>query len=123
MNLIRVWGGGMTERPEFYAAADQLGILVMQEFWMSGDNNGRWAGEYNWPDDHSLYIRSARDVVRMLRNHPSLLFWCGGNELSPPEKNPSPDIESALELAIHELDDTRFYIQSSMGQGGPKYVL
>jgi beta-galactosidase/beta-glucuronidase len=42
MNLIRVWGGGVTERPEFYEAADELGVLVMQEFWMTGDNNGRW---------------------------------------------------------------------------------
>ena len=30
-----VWGGGLTERPEFYEACDELGVLVMQEFWMS----------------------------------------------------------------------------------------
>ena len=47
LNLIRVWGGGGTERPEFYDAADRLGILVLQEFWMTGDNNGRWAGSYS----------------------------------------------------------------------------
>ena len=23
---------------------DELGVLVYQEFWMTGDNNGRWAG-------------------------------------------------------------------------------
>ena len=31
MNLIRVWGGGLAERPEFYDACDQLGMLVHQE--------------------------------------------------------------------------------------------
>lgn len=31
LNLIRVWGGGLTERPEFYDACDELGVLVMQE--------------------------------------------------------------------------------------------
>ena len=41
MNLIRVWGGGVTEQPEFYRACNEQGMLVMQEFWMSGDNNGR----------------------------------------------------------------------------------
>lgn len=28
MNMIRVWGGGLTERPEFYEACDKYGILV-----------------------------------------------------------------------------------------------
>ena len=31
MNLIRVWGGGLAERPEFYDACDKLGVLVHQE--------------------------------------------------------------------------------------------
>ena len=84
LDLIRVWGGGIAERPEFYAAADALGVLVMQEFWMTGDNNGRWAGEYSWPLDHAVYLDNARDTVRALRGHASLLFWCGGNELDPP---------------------------------------
>ena len=35
LNLIRVWGGGIAERPEFYDAADEMGVLVMQEFWMT----------------------------------------------------------------------------------------
>jgi mannosylglycoprotein endo-beta-mannosidase len=39
LNLIRVWGGGLTERPEFFEACDELGVLVMQEFWMSGAKN------------------------------------------------------------------------------------
>ena len=30
LNTIRVWGGGLTERPEFFEACDQLGVLVMQ---------------------------------------------------------------------------------------------
>jgi len=31
----------VTEQPEFYRACNEQGMLVMQEFWMSGDNNGR----------------------------------------------------------------------------------
>ena len=131
MNLIRVWGGGLTERPEFYEAADQLGVLVMQEFWMTGDNNGRWAGDNDWPLDHSLYLSCAADVMKMLRNHPSLLFWCGGNELLPGTvgghgKNAGARnrtasgwqgdlIENKLPTLVRQLDGHRFYIPSSMG--------
>ncbi|MFZ0280890.1 MAG: beta-glycosidase, partial [Bacteroidales bacterium] len=42
MNMIRVWGGGLTERPEFYDACDKYGILVWQDLWISGDCNGEW---------------------------------------------------------------------------------
>jgi mannosylglycoprotein endo-beta-mannosidase len=41
MNLIRVWGGGITERRSFYEACDKYGVFVYQEFWMTGDNNGK----------------------------------------------------------------------------------
>jgi len=39
LNLIRVWGGALTERPEFYDACDRYGLLVFQDFWNSGDCN------------------------------------------------------------------------------------
>ncbi|MCK7535814.1 MAG: hypothetical protein MZV63_34935 [Marinilabiliales bacterium] len=42
MNMIRVWGGSITERPEFYEACDRYGILVWQDLWITGDCNGRW---------------------------------------------------------------------------------
>jgi mannosylglycoprotein endo-beta-mannosidase len=118
MNIIRVWGGASTERPEFYDAADELGMLVMQEFWMTGDNNGRWAGSNDWPNDHPLYLSCVVDMMRMLRNHPSLLFWCGGNELLPPKGTAGWQmdlIDHKLRSLVSELDGTRFYIPSSMG--------
>ncbi|KNC80562.1 hypothetical protein SARC_07080 [Sphaeroforma arctica JP610] len=117
LNLIRVWGGGLTERPEFYEACDRLGVLVMQEFWMTGDNNGRWAGSYSWPDNPSSYLHQAEDMIKMVRSHVSLLFWCFGNELWPETLNPSKDIASGLESLLSTLDPTRFYIQSSMDIG------
>ena len=114
MNLLRVWGGGITERPEFYDAADALGVLVMQEFWMTGDNNGRWAGNYSWPLNHAVYLDNAKDMIKMVRHHPSLLFWCGGNELYPVESNPSKDIALGLKSLVSTYDPGRYYITSSM---------
>jgi hypothetical protein len=118
LNLIRVWGGALTERPEFYAACDRYGMLVFQDFWNSGDCNGRWEDpmkkEDQWtrkkyPNDHRLFIASAIDQVKMLRNHPSLAFWCGGNEITPPE-----DIFRALkDSIIPGLDGTRAFFDYS----------
>ena len=32
MNMLRVWGGGIYEYDQFYSLADQLGILIWQDF-------------------------------------------------------------------------------------------
>jgi len=118
LNLIRVWGGALTERPEFYQACDRYGILVFQDFWNSGDCNGRWVDpmkkEDQWtrrkyPDDHALFLASVTDQVKMIRNHPSLAFWCGGNEITPPI-----DILAAMkDSLLPALDGTRPFFDFS----------
>lgn len=113
-NIIRVWGGGIHEREEFYQACDELGIMVFQEYWMTGDNNGRWGGNYSWPDDHSSYLDNIQDAIISTRNHPSLLLWCWGNELSPEGQNPSSDIANGITNLLKQYDPGRFFIPSSM---------
>lgn len=118
LNLVRVWGGGLTERPEFYDACDKYGLLVMQDFWVSGDCNGRWFdplklddsdARKKYPDDHALFIESVEDQVKMLRNHPSLAIWCGGNEITPPQ-----DILTIMrDSLLPTLDGTRFFFNYS----------
>jgi mannosylglycoprotein endo-beta-mannosidase len=118
LNLIRIWGGSLTERPEFYNACDRYGILVFQDFWMSGDCNGKWFDpmkkEDQWtrrkyPDDHELFLESVADQVRMIRNHPSLAFYCGGNEIPPPQ-----DILKVMtDSLLPALDNTRYFFEYS----------
>ena len=118
LNLIRIWGGALTERPEFYNACDKYGLLVFQDFWTSGDCNGRWADpmkkedqltRLKYPDDHHLFIKSVTDQVKMIRNHPSLAFYCGGNEIIPPE-----DIYAAMkDSVLPSLDGTRYFFSYS----------
>ncbi len=118
MNMIRIWGGSMPERPEFYDACDKYGMLVWQDLWVSGDCNGEWfdprkkesqARRKAYPDNHSLFLETAIDQIKMLRNHPSLYLWCGGNETPPPA-----DLNHALETRIFpEYDGTRFYVNYS----------
>ena len=74
MNMIRHWGGGYYETDEFYSICDELGIMVWQDFMFGND----WQpGTY----DFKLNIEAeADDQVRRLRNHPSIVVWCGNNE-------------------------------------------
>lgn len=118
LNMIRIWGGSITERPEFYEACDKFGILVMQDLWITGDCNGRWldprklesqSRRREYPDDHPLFLKSLADQIKMLRNHASLCVWCGGNEFPPPD-----DIQEIIENELMpELDGTRYYLPES----------
>lgn len=127
LNLIRVWGGALIERPEFYEACDKYGMLVFQDMWGSGDCNGRWMDpmklEDQWtrrqyPDDHGLYLASIKDQVKMIRNYASLAIWCGGNEITPPE-----DILKALKDTIMPaLDNTRWFIEYSNSENMSRNV-
>lgn len=75
INLLRVWGGGNYESEAFYRRCDELGILVWQDFMFA-------SGEY--PDAGELWKsmqREAKTQVRRLRNHPSVVLWCGGDSI------------------------------------------
>ncbi len=118
LNLIRVWGGAIMERPEFYDACDRYGMLVFQDFWISADANGKWLdplkADDQWtrrkyPDDHQLFLRSAADQIKMVRNHASLAIWCGGNEITPPADIMIPLRDSILP----KLDGTRWFVDYS----------
>ncbi len=118
LNLIRIWGGAILERPEFYEACDKYGLMVMQDFWISGDCNGRWLDPMKkddqwtrrkYPDDHNLFLTSVADQVKMIRNHPSLALYCGGNELTPPENI----LVAMRDSILPSLDGTRYFIDYS----------
>ncbi|OLN85397.1 Beta-mannosidase B 2 [Colletotrichum chlorophyti] len=72
--MIRVWGGGIYEEEAFYDACDELGILVWQDFMFG-------CGNYpTWPELLQSIDREARENVKLLRHHPSIVIWAGNNE-------------------------------------------
>ncbi len=74
MNMIRHWGGGYYETDEFYDLCDELGIMIWQDFMFGND----WQpGAYFWKLN---VAQEAEDQLRRLRNHPSIVIWCGNNE-------------------------------------------
>jgi beta-mannosidase len=74
MNMVRAWGGGYYETDTFYDLCDELGLMVWQEFMFGNE----WQpGTY----DFKLNVaHEAEDQLRRLRNHPSIVIWCGNNE-------------------------------------------
>lgn len=116
LNALRVWGGGISERDEFYQACDEVGMVVYQEFWMSGDNNGRWAGNYSWPLDGRAYAAAVADTTRRLRRFASLFLYGGGNELWPASLSPPSFAMTAITNALDEGTQALF-IPSSMDGG------
>ncbi len=75
MNMVRNWGGGYYEDSTFFDIADELGLLVWQDFMFGG---GMQPG-YD-PAFRQNVVAEARDNVRRLRRHPSIVLWCGNNE-------------------------------------------
>ena len=75
MNMIRSWGGGYYESDGFFDIADELGLMVWQDFMFGGGMPPAYDEGFR-----QNVIAEARDQVRRLRDHPSLVLWCGNNE-------------------------------------------
>ena len=100
-NMIRNWTGESTE-PVFFDLADEYGMLVWHDFWLSTEGFN-----LNPTDDH-LFLNNSLDVIRRYRNHASIAIWCPRNEGYAP-----PAIENDLAAQIATEDGTRHYIGNS----------
>jgi len=73
-NMIRCWGGNVYESEAFFDWCDEHGVLVWQDFYIAC---------CIYPQDE-MFLDQVRQeaiqVIRRLRNHPSLAVWCGDNE-------------------------------------------
>lgn len=74
MNMVRVWGGGIYEDDVFYDLCDEMGLMVWQDFMFACST---YPAEGEWLEN---VRQEAVDNIRRLRNHPSIVIWCGGNE-------------------------------------------
>jgi beta-galactosidase/beta-glucuronidase len=110
INLVRIWGGGVTPCDEFFDAADRYGLLVWSDFWVTGDTQGEFKGSPDWPLEGEVFKRNVVSTIFRIRNHPSLLVWTGGNE-----GHARKELYDFMRNSIIELDGTRPYIPSSSG--------
>lgn len=75
-NFLRIWGGGVYESDALYEICDQCGILLWQEFVA--------ACAVVPAADQTLLDSFKKEAVyqtRRLSGHPSLIAWCGNNEI------------------------------------------
>jgi len=99
--MIRNWTGECTEEV-FYELADEYGLLVWNDFWLSTQH-------VNLPPaDFELFLRNATDTVRRFRNHPSIALWCARNEGYAPM-----GLEERLGDLVALEDGTRHYQSNS----------
>ncbi len=75
MNMVRNWGGGYYESDDFFDLTDELGLLVWQDFMFGGGMPPAYD-----PAFRANVVAEARDNVRRLRHHPSIVLWNGNNE-------------------------------------------
>jgi beta-mannosidase len=75
MNMVREWGGGIYESDDFYDICDELGLMVWQEFMFGGD---MVPGDLGFQQN---VREEAKQQVKRLRDHPSIVLWCGNNEI------------------------------------------
>lgn len=87
VNLVRVWGGGLIEKEEFYDLCDENGILIWQEFIQS--SSGIDNKPARTPEFLKLLKTAATAAVKQKRNHVSLALYSGGNELMDAPDRPS----------------------------------
>ena len=76
MNMLRIWGGGVYEQDAFYAACDELGVMIWHDFMFAC---------IDYPsEDPTLAAEVAAEAayqVKRLRNRASMALWAGNNEV------------------------------------------
>lgn len=114
-NMIRNWVG-QTGDKEFYDACDKYGIMVWQDFWLANPADGPD------PADEAMFVSNAKDYVNRIRQHSSIVLYCGRNEGYPPAT-----LNAELKKIVASEHSDLCYIPSSADDGvsghGPYWAI
>ena len=115
MNFIR--GSHYPKAPALVDACDELGLLFWSEncFWGGfGGGPGGWSYSGAYPSTSADFdkfdanvLASLTDMIRMHRNHPSIIVWSMGNENFFNGAGPADRVIALLKKSValtHELD-------------------
>jgi len=108
VNAVRVHAH--VNRPEFYSACDEAGLLVWQDF----------ALQWGYTQDREFVnqaVRQIKEMVNLLHNHPSIALWCCHNEPGPDARQ----LDQLLHDAVLEEDPFRPVRPSSGFEEHPYY--
>jgi beta-mannosidase len=121
INLLRIWGGGILEKEDFYKACDEVGIMVWREFPLSSSGCSDYPPDD--PETVAVLSRIAESMVRRRCHHACHIMWDGGNELAKgfdgrPEGREVPiDVDHPLiaefEKVVAKWDSGKKFIPTS----------
>ncbi len=101
MNTLRVWGGGVFPSEKMLDLADELGIMLSQEFPMSSCR----------PETDAVFLANLETTISQLvkryRNHACIIEWTGGNEMWWYQGDDHAALQ-LLERIVAEEDDRLF---------------
>ena len=112
-NMVRVWGGGVYEQDEFFDLCDKYGIMVWQDMMLAC---------HAYPMTDRFYKAMEAEceaVTKRIRNHPSLVLYCGGNETDWPyvcvglDPNDDKISRGAIKDTLYQFDPYRSYLPST----------
>jgi len=108
VQMIRVWGGGLLETDEFYRICNEMGLMVWQDFPIGNQDTP------DYPQD--VWEAQVVQNIFRLRNHPSLVVWCGGNEFNPYSKGNAATI-GIVERNLQIFDNSRLFLRTTPDAG------
>jgi len=101
INTLRLHGGGVTLPEALYDLADELGLMISHEFPVA---NCLLESD---PEFLANLERTARNILKQVRNHPAIIEYTGGNELSWKQNDDYPALH-LMEKVVSEEDDRLF---------------
>lgn len=104
MTVLRQHGGQVIFPEAMYRTCDRLGIMLLVDFPMGNCV----------PENEPVFLRNLDEtignIIRQLRNHPSIIEWSGGNELNVYfDKNADLTGLKVIRAAAAREDDTRVF--------------
>ena len=104
--------------PHFAWATDHIGMLFLTEapFWGTGGFNSPWGGSAyptdpkDWPAFDQSVKQQLTEMIRINRNHPSIVLWGMDNEVFFSAAGTMPQVRRLLKEEVeltHKLDPTR----------------
>ena len=119
INNLRIFGWHPPEVPEFYRLCDELGITVWTNFTLATQA---------YPEDQA-FIDGVLDeciaTVKARRNHPSQIFWMGGEEVffsGAHEKSGNKKLMQLIGDAVAECTNVPYGLASPLSSASAQNI-
>lgn len=91
--------------PELLELCDEMGIVVMDEFFDEWKDPKISNGYAKYFDEHA--VSDLQEVIKRDRNHPCVILWSTGNEIGEQYQEEGWRVTKMLTEAVHRTDPTR----------------